>query len=248
MLLGVLAMVSCEKAQPDNQSAEDDARGSYIMADAFAVSNNEAGGGGGKSIPECMTVVRVTETNPKSVTITFDNCDYRGSVRNGTINVTYTVGEVGQRAVNATITFENYTFDNVDVEGTITSTFSGTLLLPVIDVVSEDMLLTFPDNRTISYASDLTFSFVNGLGDGVLANVVYEVSGTSDGVNRLGESYSSVYSDVRYEGDCGSGYPVSGTVTINSDKGESIIDFGNGTCDNIITVTKGGVSITITLN
>ncbi len=248
MLLGVLAMVSCEKSQPDNQSAEDEARGSYIMADAFAVSNNEAGGGGGKSIPECMTVVRYPDTNPKTMTITFNNCDYRGSVRNGTINVSYTVNEVGLRAVSATITFDNYTFDGVAVAGTVTSTFSGTLLIPEIHVLAQNMVFTFSDNRTISYSSDLTFTFVNGLGDGILENVVYEVSGTSEGVNRLGKSYTSVYSNVRFEGDCGSGYPVSGTVTVNSDKGESVIDFGTGTCDNIITVTNGGVSITITLN
>jgi hypothetical protein len=248
LLSGALFMGSCVKSQPDNQSAEDDARGSYIMADAFAVGNNEAGGGGGKSIPGCMTVVRNLDTNPKTVDITFDNCDYRGAVRNGIIHASFSLGPEGLRAVSASLTFENYTFEGIAVEGTITSTFGGTLLLPEIHVVSENMVLTFTDSRSISYSSDMTFAFVNGLGDGILENVVIEVSGTADGVNRQGKSYTSVYNAVRFEGSCGTGYPVSGTVTINSDKGESVIDFGDGTCDKIITVTNGNASITITLN
>ncbi len=249
MLISVALFISsCETAQPDNQSAEDEARGSYIMADAFAVSNNEAGGGGGKSIPDCMVVVRDTLSNPKTLTITYTNCDFRGAVRNGTIHASYTVGAQGDRAISAVITFENYTFDGIEVEGTITTTFGGTILVPEIDVVAENMIFTFTDNRTVSYSSDLTFTFVDGFRDGVLNNIVYVVNGTSEGVNRLGKSYSAVYNTVRTEGDCGTGYPVSGTVTVNSDKGESVIDFGNGICDNIITVTNGGVSITITLD
>ncbi len=248
LLSGTLFVTSCEKAQPDSQSAEDDARGSYIMADAFAVGNNEAGGGGGKNMIECMTVVRNETTNPKTLSITFDNCSYQGALRNGTINVSYSYIEEGTRAVSVTISFDNYTINSVAVSGTISSTFSGTIPHPVINVTGDNMLLTFPDSKTISFDADLTFDFVNGLGDGLLNNVVYEVSGTFDGVNRDGKSYQSTYSDVRFEGSCESGYPVSGNVTIDSENGETGIDFGNGTCDKIITVSKGKVSINITLN
>ena len=75
--VGLMAFSSCKKPDPDSQSAEDDARGSYIMADAFAVANNEAGddGSGKAAYPEGMTVERDSGTH--SVTITFENCNFR---------------------------------------------------------------------------------------------------------------------------------------------------------------------------
>ena len=248
-VLSVFAFSSCDKPDPDAQSAEDDARGAYILSDAFALGNNEAGGGsGGKAdIPECMTIVRNTDT--KTITITFNNCLYRGATRNGIIHISYTVPNPDHpRAVSVTITFEDYKIDNVDVEGTISSTFGGSYTQPVIHVVSDNMVATFADGKTISWSSDQTFTITEGFGDGEIDNNVIVIGGTAEGINRKGMAYESVYSSVTVDRSCEYGYPVSGTVTITSDKGTSVIDYGNGTCDNEIEVTNSGVTVTISLN
>ena len=244
--LSIFVLASCEKPDPDAQSAEDDARGSYIMADAFALGNTEAGGGGKAYLPECVEVYR---NQIDTVILTFDNCDYNGAVRNGSIIVNYTLRPlIGDRAANIILTFDNYTMDGVAVEGTITTTFEGTIIRPEIHIVTDNMLATFPNQETISWSSDKTFTIVSGFGDGDFLTNIVEMSGTASGVNRKGESYSSVYNSVKVERSCESGYPVSGTVTIESDKGTSVIDYGEGECDKIISVTNNGVTITVTLD
>ncbi len=247
--IGLLAFSSCQKPDPDSQSAEDDARGSYIMADAFAVANNEAGddGTGKAAYPEGMTVERDSITH--TVTITFDNCDFRGKIRNGIIHVGYTrIPTVGLRAVNLTITFENYTIDNTKVEGAIRSTFGGTYLVPEINVVATNMKATFADGKFISWSSNKIFKISEGFGDYDIDNNVLEISGTVTGTNRAGTDFTSVYDAVTLKRSCPDGYPVSGTVTLTSDKGTTVIDYGDGTCDDIITVTNNGLTVTIHLN
>ncbi len=247
--LGLFALSSCEKPDPDSQSAEDDARGSYIMADAFAVSNNEAGddGTGKAAYPAGMTVVR--DSVAHTVTITFDNCEYLGKVRNGIIHIAYErLFNIGLRAVNLNITFENYTIDGVKVEGTIETTFGGTYKVPEIHVVATAMKATFPDGKFISWSSDMTYTITEGFGDYDISNNVLEISGTINGTNRAGKDYTSVWNKVTLKRICPDGYPVSGTVTITSDKGETVIDYGNGECDDEITITNEGVTVTINLN
>ncbi len=247
--VGLLAFSACKKPDPDSQSAEDDARGSYIMADAFAVGNNEAGddGSGKAAYPEGMTVVR--DTVAHTVTITFENCNFRGKIRNGIIHVGYTrIPTVGPKAVNLEITFENYTIDGIKVEGAIRTTFGGTYKVPEIHVVATNMKATFTDGKVLSWSSDKTFTITEGFGDNDIDNNVLEISGTVNGTNRAGEDFKSVYDKVTLKRSCPDGYPVSGTVTITSDKGTTVIDYGNGECDDIITVTNEGVSVTIHLN
>ncbi len=241
-----LAFSACEKPNPDQQSAEDDARGSYIMSDAFAVSTNEAGGSGKSSLPECVEVYR---NQGDTIALTFTNCDFRGHLRNGTIIINYTRNlTIGERAVSSIVTFENYTIDGIAVEGKITTTFGGTILTPSIHVVAEDMKATFTDQRTITWDSDLTYKITSGFADGDITTNVYEMSGTASGINRKGVAYSSVYDKVITKGSCEGGYPVSGSVTIESENGTTVIDYGEGECDNIITVTNNGLSVTVTLN
>ncbi len=246
--IGLTVFSSCQKPDPDSQSAEDNARGSYIMADAFAVSNSEAGGTGGKAVyPEGMTVVRDSITH--SLTIRFDSCDFRGKIRNGIIHVVYVPRfTIGLRAVDLTITFENYYIDGIHVEGTIKTTFGGTYLKPAIHVIATNMKATFPDNKVLSWSSDKTFTMTEGYGTYTIDDNVLEISGTVTGTNRAGKEFHSVYDQVTLKRSCPDGYPVSGTVTITSDKGETLIDYGDGTCDDIITISNNGVTITIHLN
>ncbi|MCD4794053.1 MAG: hypothetical protein K8R54_12515 [Bacteroidales bacterium] len=244
---GLLILSGCKKPDPDAQSAEDDARGGYIMSDAFAVGNNQAGGGGGKAdLPGC---VEVYKNDVDTIILTFnDNCEYRGAVRNGSIIIKYTLlADIGLRAVEFVITFDNYSINDIGVEGTITTTFGGTYIKPAINVVATDMVATFSDSRTISWSSNKTFTILNGFGDGDISTNVIEMSGTATGVNRNGVSYTARYDAVTVDRSCEYGYPVSGTVTIVSENGTSVIDYGDGACDNIITVTNGKISVEVKL-
>lgn len=241
--LTLFILTSCEKpSAPDEQSAEDDARGSYIMADVFAMGNNEAGGGGKTVLENCYTVDR---THQDTVILSFDNCENRS----GRIIVAFeTPNPDSPKAVNTVMTFENYFVDNIAVEGTITSTFGGTINIPEINVIASNMVATFTNDKTISWSSNKTFKIVEGFGDGNISTNVLEISGTAEGINRKSEDYTSTYNAVTVKRACTTKYPISGTVTIVSNDGTTEIDYGSGECDNIITVTSNGISINVTLD
>ncbi|RLD51779.1 MAG: hypothetical protein DRI94_05065, partial [Bacteroidetes bacterium] len=89
LLLGfVFTFSACKKDDADSQSAEDAARGSYIMADAFAMSND--GSDGGKALKAQFSDCKFTYNQlDDGFELTFDNCtDDAGITRNGTIRIT----------------------------------------------------------------------------------------------------------------------------------------------------------------
>ncbi len=252
ILFAAVLMVfsACQKIKPDAQSAEDDARGSYIMADAFALSNTEAGnpGPGKTGYPENMTVER--DSVKHTVKITFENCEYLGKLRNGVVNILYAENPTQcERAVNLTaVTFENYTFDGVGVEGTISSTFGGSCEKPEIKVRASNMVATFTDGKKIKWASDMVFTITEGFNDTDMTNDKFLISGTQSGINRDDKSFTSSYTEVGIDGACELGYPVSGTVDIKSNKSTTTINYGEGACDDAMTISANGIELTIHLD
>ncbi len=241
--MGLFVVSSCKKPDPDSQSAEDDARGSFIMADAFALGNDNAGGGGGGKLDGCMTK-EIIDAHTFKLNFT-DGCDYRGHTRSGSLIVAWAMGgEFGERAFNITVTFDGYSVDGIGVQGKIKSTFKGPYATPVIDVKSTNMVATFSNNETIKWSSDKRFTIANFLTE--TPNIV-TMSGTASGTNRSGDDYTATYSSVKIDRACELGYPVSGTVTIDSNKGTTVIDYGSGNCDNEISVTNGGVTVNVKL-
>lgn len=238
-----------ESDEPDAQSAEDDARGAYVVADAFALGNDTGGDTGGKAALEdtlCAIITRTGDLLSGTITIDFDSCTYNERLRDGIVNVAYErVSVIHPRAVNTTITFTDYYIDGVKVEGTITSTIQGDSITPSYTINASNMVLTFPDSKTITWSSNRTYTMVQGFSTITRLDNVIEMSGTSEGVNRAGIDFSTVHDAIRIENICK--WPVSGTNTITSDKGTTVIDFGNGTCDREITVTNNGMTVVVYL-
>ena len=250
--VGLFMVTSCKKdvtSSPDSQSAEDDARGAYISAESFAMGNDEANDvGGGKAVNDtCWTREFVGDWQGGTITFVFDSCEYRGAIRKGTVKIVFTrVSSIHRRAVNTTITFDNYYVDGVKVEGTLTSTIKGDSIAPSFTVVGKDMKLTFADGKTAKWNATRTFTMVEGFITPNRDDNVIEMSGNVTGTNRKGIDFTSVQDKVRKEKTCK--WPVSGTNTITSDNGVTVIDYGNGECDNVITITRNGVSVDINLN
>ncbi len=255
-IFGMFIIQSCEKTdlQPDEQSAEDEARAEYIVGDAFALANGAAGGdngGGGKlslDSTDCP-VIAITGFFPnRTMTLTFDSCEYKGATRDGVINVEFVrQQDSSQHYASMAISFTEYYIDGINVEGNIVVAVGGNDSVPSFTITQTDIVLTFPDNRTIQRNSVQEFSMEEGFVTPEGDDDVFVINGTSNSVNRDSVSYSSVQADVRYERACGN-IPVSGTTTITSDDNITTINFGEGDCDNIIVVTANGITKTITLD
>ena len=88
---------------------------------------------------------------------------------------------------------------------------------------------------------------INGRGTNVgWLDDVYRINGTGNGDNSNGQSFNAVITNIVRPNICR--WIVSGSIAVTpSGRMTRTIDFGNGACDNIATVSIGNVTRTITL-
>lgn len=244
-----LAFAGCEKMpDPDIQTVKDQTKAAMVVSDAFSVANGHSTAEKMMSeYPDCIS--HSWNDSHEVLTISFDNCEFNGVQRNGAMIVSFTA-EWGQSAEMA-IEFDNYSVDGNTVSGTVNATFAAvTEEGRKFTISAENMILTTPDEKTITWSSSIEYqmtsgfiTFFNPYDD------AYTLNGSGEGVNSNGEEFETQYNNVVRKGDCK--WPVSGTITITKTDADPIeLDFdqdGNADCDNIVKVTQSGVSLNIEL-
>lgn len=146
-------------------------------------------------------------------------------------------------------TFTNYSIGGVKIEGThsLTNVTATTLDYPRFNATIVGGKVTFLDGTTITREQNFTREWrraANPLQD----SWALLAGGTASGSNRKGKVYSmKVTKDLIYSRACQIEnkvfIAVSGEKTFTSEDGKLItINFGNGECDNIVTITINGKS------
>ena len=111
----------------------------------------------------------------------------------------------------------------------------------------KDGQITTPDGQIIKYSTTNTRTWVKGMAtnfwtngiDGITDDV-WEVTGTSTGVNLRGETYTAtITTPWQYQANCQ--WLTSGTTQIETTGLDDALtlDYGNGDCDNKATVSLG---------
>ena len=192
----------------------------------------------------------ITSDVPKG-TITIDfgvGCtDARGNVRKGIIRVRYN----GRRFItNSTVEtiFDNYSINDVKIEGTrtvinITGSSEET---PKFTIVLTGGKTTWPDGTFATRSVNRIREWIrtaNPLSD------LWIITGTASGTNRKGENYSmEITKPLVFKRECSSNnkrkefIAVEGTKQLTVGDKLIIIDYGDGTCDNKVTITINGTS------
>ena len=162
----------------------------------------------------------------------------RGHVRKGKIIVS-TTGQIRTNGFKKTITFENFYIDDALIEGTRTVTTSLINNVLTQTIVVEDGSITLLGGNIITYQENKTRTLVEGYGTVSIADDVWEVSGSTTGVNYKQVPYTvQITKPIRHTTTCR--FPVSGTKTLTVGDKVVSIDFGSGTCDKIATLTING--------
>ncbi|WP_109829652.1 hypothetical protein [Reichenbachiella versicolor] len=196
------------------------------------------------------------ENEDGSVTTTIDFGEgvtgRRGLVRAGQIVITKS-GDRKTVGSTKTISFVDYSFDGIAVEGTRTVEVTAVSDTEITHAISMTGSLTFEDGTIVTRTADRTR--VMTLEDGKVVQTAK--FGTATGVNKdgLAYTYSVVEEDpIVHTRACRDSEdriyaPVSGTRTI-AIEGESdkVIDYGDGECDNLAVVTIDDVSEEITVD
>lgn len=203
----------------------------------------------------CATVTTVpawgNPTFPKTMTIDFGstNCTgYNGVNRRGQLIISITDHYRTAGSI-LTVQPQNLYINDVRVDGTKTLTNNGynsnNHLEYVVQVSNAQLTytdgtaLTWNSTRTNEWiAGDSTTLFTHGIPG--ICDDVYLVSGSANGVNRNGLSYTvNITSPLRKEICCR--WVSSGTMDIIPNGfATRTVDFGAGVCDNNATVTING--------
>lgn len=184
-----------------------------------------------------------------------DGCEGRnGRVKKGKILISYS-GSRFEPGSFKSVTFENFFIDSLQIEGTKTTTnvSASSDSNPTYLSTLVGGKMTFADGSFMTRETEHTKTKVVDFSDTTL--IESQRYGTASGVNLEGAAYSHVIDEsapVTVKKACSEERvfaPVSGIITINVEgESEKVVDFGDGTCDNLVTITQDGVSETKEVN
>lgn len=177
-----------------------------------------------------------------------DGCEGpKGRVRAGKIIITYTDRRLVPGAFRQ-ITFENFSIDGVLVEGTrrIENISESIDEAPKFQVTLTGGKMTFDDGTTATRETDHTRTWVRG--ENPLSDETW-IEGVASGSRRDGVSYSiQITERLVYKRGCRVErvfIPVAGVKEITAGENVAVIDFGDGSCDNEVTVSINGGEPTV---
>lgn len=223
-----------------------------VTDEAIVISSLSSGRLENRNIPDCAVVT--TDEAAGVITVDFgDGCEGRnGVVKKGKIIISYS-GERSTPGAFRTVTFENYYVDSLHIEGTRAwvniSTSEGLDLMYSISLTGGQ--ITFADGTFMSREASHTRTFF--ISDATVTEST--LFGGASGINLDGLAYSHTIDSavpLLFTSDCrltGVKTPVSGIVNISVEgESEKTVDFGNGACDNIATITQDGTSEEVEVN
>lgn len=197
--------------------------------------------------------VKSHDVENKTITVDFgEGCvGKNGRERKGKIIITYTERRFVPGAIH-TMTFENFYIDGKLIEGTRTRTNIST---------SEEDYLRFSivlENGRFTW-EDGTFATRDGSWETSRIRTPNPINderirtGSASGLNREGFTYTmNITKAMVWKRACMATekimIPVEGIKVRALEDGSSVtIDYGDGTCDNLVTITRDGVSETVEL-
>lgn len=213
-----------------------------LVSEAF--SGTEEIANGRKALDERLTCATLTyEGDGTSGTLRIDFGDGctgpRGNVRTGAIVVTHS-GAWNIAGSSWSISFEDYTINEIEIEGQRTVTVvSYSETLSVFDVTLTGGRVTWPDGRVAIREVNRRREHERNENNLLDRLIIY---GTAQGTFRNGRDFFiEIKEPLVYTRACAAAgvfIPVSGIKFVKRGNRELTIDFGDGTCDNLVTLTN----------
>ena len=224
------------------------------IADEAASGNLESFKQGDDSqkalLSSCATFTHDTLSSPKTLTVDFgtENClGNDGRYRRGRVIVSYT-GAYREPGHVHIFTTENYFVNDNQLLGTTevenTGHNSDGNLVFTIEI---DGQIIKEDGGVITRVSSRVREWIEGEETGTRFDDVYLITGTHSGQASNGRGFEAeTITPLRKEIGCR--WIVSGSMQVDPNhREEGVLDFGNGNCDRLATVTLNGIVRTIQL-
>lgn len=263
VLTATTALNSCSKQKADDyEAAASSALADESYNDAQNIADEASTSGtvsyktdeGNSLLAGCAVVTRDTVSNPRVTTIDFGSgcTGMDGRVRSGKIIVTYD-GKYRDPGTTITITFDNFFVNGNQILGTKTihndgANGNGNLSF---SIHVEGSVIRANNAGTITWVSDRVREWIAGEPTPSRDDDQYSVTGTGSGVASNGDEFSLTIVEplIRNLAPQCRRHFVSGQVLLQrSGRPDKLVDFGNGACDDLATVTVNGVAHIIHLH
>ena len=205
-------------------------------------------------IGDCAEVTTDREAGTVVIDFGEDGCvGADGRLRKGIIRITHT-GDYGQPGHSKETSFENFEIDSIGVEGTRTVTNisdpSGEDKVSTITLLGGK--LSFPDGTELTRDSEKTRTVFYNEEEEVFQATVF---GVANGMNKDALQYTHTVDEetpllfTRACREMRRVAAVSGILLIEVEgESDKIVDFGDGSCDHMVTVTQDGVTTEIEID
>ncbi|MEP0986853.1 hypothetical protein [Ekhidna sp.] len=262
MLLTVMIFSSCseedETLTPDlitelDADSEAALESNYEDVDLIVEAGVEFADASGRverdTVLECADVTHDQEN--KIITIDYgDGCEIRGGrVVKGKIIIEYNDRKLVPGAFRI-VTLEDFFIDDVQIEGvrTLTNISESIDDNPTFNILLEGGRLSFPDGTSATRDADHTKTWIRANNP---LNDEFHVEGEASGSNREDVRYEvEILEKLVFKRACRANrvfIPVSGIKQITFGDNVAVINYGDGDCDNEVTITINGETFTRTV-
>jgi hypothetical protein len=210
----------------------------------IAQDNNVAGNFAPEPVTNIIPCATVTITPasgfPKTIVIDFGtSCTHNGITRSGKINILLT-DSVRKAGSQATMTFTNYFVNLYKVEGTYTWTNTSTANIRSWTRVTTGGKITAPDARYWLHEGTRSVTQTAGVGTPTPTDDVFSVyPGTHTVTNSSNVSRTcTILEALQRKVACAN--IDKGKIKVQGPNHYATIDFGDGTCDNLASLSIDG--------
>lgn len=220
-----------------------------LIAEAGVAFADESGRVERDEILDCADVTHDPEA--KVITIDYgDGCEIRGGrVLKGKIIIEYNERKLVPGAYRI-ITLANFYIDEVHVEGTRTLTNISESMEddPTFSIELVGGKLSFPDGTTATRDAEHVKTWIRASNP---LNDEWHVDGGANGSNRRDVRYEiEILETLIFKRSCRASrvfIPVAGIKQVTFGDNVAVIDYGDGECDNEVTITLNGETFTKTI-
>jgi hypothetical protein len=188
-------------------------------------------------IASCAVVTESSSSYPKTITIDYGTgcVDARGRTKKGKIIVEVS-GDMRLEGNTRTLTFDNFYVNTINLQGSRTAENIGLN-------ASGNMVIKVNGNITATngeYARSRTFEryreWIAGINTCEISDDEFMITGSGTVTGRRGVEIPQEITEAIHVKPGVCNYPLSGKVDVGNERRGVVINFGDGTCDNVAEV------------
>ena len=196
-----------------------------------------------------VTIDSLGADYPKTITLNYGDSTVlrNGTVLSGVIEI-YISAAPNTDGFEKTVTYDNFGVDSVSISGEMSTTFTGDNETESIHTISSNLTITLPDGSVITREGEKVREWLSGLNTPLdQSDDTVQVTGYAQITTDTTSYKVEVTTPLIKVGECR--HFVSGVIdyTQNGTVFASV-DYGDGTCDDVATLTKDGETIEIDLS